>query len=299
MTTTEQKPRSNNALLALVVLLIVSNLATLYFLNKGSNTVEQQQEQIASISDDKDNVTKLLEDMLVQYDTLSTENEQLTAEMAAQKQQIEDLMKKVKNGNYSLAKAKKEAETLRKIMKGYVVTIDSLNQANLALQADKANLTNELGVVSGEKAALEEKSRSQEEIISRGAVLHTTAISAGALFLRDSGKQVDTERAKRAEMVKCCFTLGVNTVTSAGAKTLYMRIISPDGSVLPASDGNNRFQFNGVEGEYSAKREMDYANAPVDVCVFWTATGEMKSGHYNVEIYENKALVSKTGFDLK
>lgn len=299
MTTTEQKPRSNNALLALVVLLIVSNLATLYFLNKGSNTVEQQQEQIASISDDKDNVTKLLEDMLVQYDTLSTENEQLTAEMAAQKQQIEDLMTKVKNGNYSLSKAKKEAETLRKIMKGYVVTIDSLNQANLALQADKANLTNELGVVSGEKAALEEKSRSQEEIISRGAVLHTTAISAGALFLRDSGKQVDTERAKRAEMVKCCFTLGVNTVTSAGAKTLYMRIISPDGSVLPASDGNNRFQFNGVEGEYSAKREMDYANAPVDVCVFWTATGAMKTGHYNVEIYENKALVSKTGFDLK
>jgi cell division protein FtsB len=299
MTTTEQKPRSNNALLALVVLLIVSNLATLYFLNKGSNTVEQQQEQIATISDDKDNVTKLLEDMLVQYDTLSTENEQLTAEMAAQKQQIEDLMTKVKNGNYSLSKAKKEAETLRKIMKGYVVTIDSLNQANLALQADKANLTNELGVVSGEKAALEEKSRSQEEIISRGAVLHTTAISAGALFLRDSGKQVDTERAKRAEMVKCCFTLGVNTVTSAGAKTLYMRIISPDGSVLPASDGNNRFQFNGVEGEYSAKREMDYANAPVDVCVFWTATGAMKTGHYNVEIYENKALVSKTGFDLK
>ena len=110
---------------------------------------------------------------------------------------------------------------------------------------------------------------------------------------------METERASKAEMVKCCFTLGTNTVTDAGGKTLYMRVISPDGSVLPASDGNNRFQFNGVEGEYSAKREVDYNNAPVDVCVFWTAAGEMKSGHYNVEIYENKALVSKTGFDLK
>ncbi|MFZ1687155.1 MAG: hypothetical protein WAU70_07025 [Flavobacteriales bacterium] len=299
MTTPEQKPRSNNALLALVVLLIISNLATLYFLNKGSNQVEQQQQQIADISSDKDNVTKLLEDMLVQYDTLSTENEQLTAEMAAQKQQIEDLVKKVKDGTYSLSKAKKEAETLRKIMKGYVATIDSLNQANLALSADKANLTNELGVVSGEKAALEEKSRTQEERISRGAVLHTTAISAGALFLRNSGKQVDTERASKAEMVKCCFTLGVNTITDAGAKTLYMRIISPDGSILPTTDANNRFEFNGVQGEYSAKREVDYANAPVDVCVFWTATGAMKTGQYNVEIYENKALVSKTSFDLK
>ncbi|QQR84798.1 MAG: hypothetical protein IPJ76_09190 [Flavobacteriales bacterium] len=296
---TEQKPRSNNALLALVVLLIISNLATLYFLNKGSNEIEAQAAVLDETKEDKENVTKLLEEMLVQYDTLSTENEQIKAEMDAQKAQIEELMTKVKNGNYTIAKAKKEAETLRTIMKGYVATIDSLNQANLSLQADKANLTNELGVVSGEKAALEEKSRSQEERINRGAVLHTTAISAGALFLRSSGKQVETERASKAEMVKCCFTLGTNTVTDAGAKTLYMRVISPDGSVLPASDGNNRFQFNGVEGEYSAKREVDYNNAPVDVCVFWTATGDMKSGHYNVEIYENKALVSKAGFDLK
>ena len=78
--------------------------------------------------------------MLASYDTLKTDNNQLTTEMEAQKAQIEQLLTQVKNGNYSLSKAKKEAETLRRIMKGYVATIDSLNQANQLLTAENINV---------------------------------------------------------------------------------------------------------------------------------------------------------------
>ena len=108
-----------------------------------------------------------------------------------------------------------------------------------------------------------------------------------------------TDRAKKAEMVKCCFTLGQNSVTDAGDKTLYMRVISPDGKVLQATESDNRFKFNGVEGEFSARREVNYQNQAVDVCIFWTGTDEMRTGQYIVEIYESGALVSKTSFDLK
>jgi hypothetical protein len=130
-------------------------------------------------------------------------------------------------------------------------------------------------------------------------VLHTTTINAGALFMRNNGKQVETDRANKAEMVKCCFTLGENRVTNAGDKTLYMRVISPDGTVLPATDGDNRFKFNGVEGEFSARREVNYQNQPVDVCIFWTGTSELRTGQYIVEVYEAGALVSKANFNLK
>jgi hypothetical protein len=146
--------------------------------------------------------------------------------------------------------------------------------------------------LSTEKAALEGK-------IAKGAILHTTTINAGALFMRNNGKQVETDRAKKAEMVKCCFTLGQNSVTDSGDKTLYMRVISPDGSVLPAADPNNRFNFNGVEGEFSAKREVNYQNQPVDACIFWNGTGEMRTGQYIVEVYESGAKVSEAKFELK
>ena len=293
------KPRSNVALLALVVLLLISNVVMLYLLMQSKRQEEVTQGEVVKVTSEKENVTRMLEDMLAQYDTLETENEQLNVEMEAQKQQIENLLEQVKKGNYSLAKAQKEAATLRKIMKGYVATIDSLNQVNLQLTADKANLTQELGTVKGQKDALEQQTAEQQALIAKGSVLTATTMSAGAVMLRNNGKQVDTDRAKKAEMVKCCFTLGQNSVTDAGDKTLYMRVISPDGSVLPAGDPNNRFKFNGVEGEYSAKREVNYQNQPVDACIFWNGSGEMRTGQYVVEIYESGAKVSESKFTLK
>ena len=297
--TAEKKNRSSTGLLLLVVLLLISNVVMLWMLMQRGEEVEQTQQQVATLTTQKEDVTLMLENMLSSYDTLKTENDQLTSEMELQKQQIEELMTKVKRGGYDLAKAKKEAETLRSIMKNYVHQIDSLNQANQALTVQNVGLTQELGVVTGQKDALTTEKEALQGRIAKGAVLHTTAILAGGLFMRSNGKQVDTDRAKKAEMVKCCFTLGVNNVTDPGDKTLYMRVISPDGKVLLAGDGNNRFSFNGVEGEYSAKREVNYQNQAVDVCIFWTGGEELRTGQYIVEVYESGALVSTVKFDLK
>lgn len=283
----------------LVVLLLVSNVVMLWMLMQRNKEIDRNEQQVENLTSEKDNVTFLLENMLASYDTLKTENEQITVEMEAQKAQIEQLLNQVKRGNYDLAKARKEAETLRRIMKGYVVTIDSLNQANQALQAENINIRQELGEVKGQKEAIATKAQELESKVARGSVLHTTSISAGALFMRNNGKQVETDRAKKAEMIKCCFTLGENKVTSAGDKVLYMRVISPDGKVLSASESNNRFRFNGVEGEFSARREVNYQNQPVDVCIFWTGGTELPTGQYVVEVYEAGALVSKANFALK
>ncbi|MBK9175167.1 MAG: hypothetical protein IPM46_02285 [Flavobacteriales bacterium] len=293
------KNRSNTGLLLLVVLLLISNVVMLWLLMSRGKEVEQKQQEVATLTSQKDDVTAMLESMLSSYDTLKTENEEIKTEMELQKQQIEELLDKVKRGNYDLAKAKKEAATLRDIMKGYIYTIDTLNQRNQLLTAEKQLLTQELGEVKGQKEALATEKEALQGKVAKGAVLHTTSISAGALFVRNNGKQVDTERANKAEMVKCCFTLGENKVTDAGDKTIYMRVISPDGRVLPTSDGGGRFKFNGVEGEYSAKRELNYQNQPVDACVFWTGGEELRTGQYIVEIYEAGSLVSKATFNLK
>lgn len=293
------RSRSNSGLIALVVLLLISNVVMLYLLMQRNKEVDTQERKVASVISEKENVTRLLEDMINSYDTLSTENELLTEEMAAQREKIESLLDQVKRGNYDLAKAKKEAETLRRIMKGYVVTIDSLNQVNQQLTAENVTIMQELGEVKGQKAALESRTGDLETIVARGSVLHTTSISARALFVRNNGKQVETDRANKAEMVKCCFTLGSNRVTKPGDKTLYMRIISPDGKVLTASETENRFRFKGVEGEFSAKREVNYQGEPVDVCIFWNGTEAMRTGQYIVEVYEAGELVSNASFNLK
>lgn len=295
----ERKNRSNALLLALVVLLLISNVVLLYLWSQRGDEKVALEKQVTQGTEKTDNVTKMLEDMLAQYDTLSTKNESLTAEMEGQKQQIESLMQKVKNGHYDLVKAKREAETLRSIMKGYIVTIDSLNHLNQELTSENLNTKQQLGEVTGQKQALETQSAEQKAIIARGSVLRSTVMTAGGFFERGSGKQVDTQRASKADQIKCCFTLGENLTATAGNKILYLRIISPDGSVLPSSEPDNRFKFNGVEGEFSAKREEDYQNQPLSTCIYWKATGKLTSGQYVVEVYESGGTVGTTSFNLK
>ena len=291
--------RSNTLLLALVVLLLISNVVLLFLWFQKKDQAVAAADQVTTITSEKENVTKLLEDMLVQYDTLSTNNDQLKTGMDSLQKQIVSLMDKVKRGNYDVHKAKREAETLRKIMKGYVVTIDSLNQVNQALMAENVTTKQQLGEVTGQKQALESKSAEQQALINKGSMLTATAISASALFVRNSGKQVDTDRSSKAEMIKCCFSLGENRITAAGTKTLYMRVIGPDGSVLPAAEQANRFFYDGVEGEFSVKRDVNYQNQPLDVCMFWTATGKLTGGEYKVDVYESGVSVGHTTFNLK
>lgn len=293
------KNRSNTLLLVLVVLLLISNVVLLFLWFQQKDQAAASADQVTTVTSEKENVTRLLEDMLVQYDTLSTTNDQLRTGMDSLQKQIVTLMDKVKRGNYDVHKAKKEAETLRKIMKGYVVTIDSLNQVNQALMAENVTTKQQLGEVTGQKQALESKTAEQQALIERGSVLTAMGMSANALFVRNNGKQVDTDRSSKAEMIKCCFTLGENRITTPGTKTLYMRVIGPDGSVLPAAEQANRFFYDGIEGEFSVKRDVNYQNGPVEVCMFWTATGDLTGGEYKVDVYESGVSVGRTTFNLR
>lgn len=286
----------------LVALLLISNVALLFKLMSTDKTVESQVEQIDELASEKDDVTNMLQNMLTQYDELEVQNDTLQAEIDAQKAQIEDLITQVdknKDLSWLLSKARKEANTLRDIMKGYVVTIDSLNHLNQQLQAENITITQELGEVTGQKQALETMTSELEGRLEQGSVLHTLSINAEAVYLRSNGKQVATSRARKAEMIKSCFTVGANRTTSAGQRTIHMRVISPDGSVLPASEANARFEFNGVQGDYSAKRTIDYQNQSMEVCIFYTANSELATGDYTVEIYDKGEMINKATVNLK
>lgn len=301
----EQVQKKGNTNVVLIILLVVLLIAVGFLTvqnMQNSKELEKYEHHSEDLQLEKENVTQLLEEMLVQYDTLDAENEQLNAEMEGQQEQIKELMKQVekhKDDQWLIYKYRKEAETLRDIMKGYVFTIDSLNTLNKELTAEKLELEDQLGTVTGEKEDLQTQADEMEGQIAKGSVLHTTAISSSAIRVRSNGKQVETNKAKSSEMIKTCFSLGENRITNSGTKDLYLRIISPDGKVLSSSDGGGRFKFKGVEGEYSVKREVNYQNAAMDVCMFWTVSEKMGTGQYIVEVYESEKSIGQATFDLK
>ena len=151
-------------------------------------TVVEVQADNTAISFERDQVLFDLEKLSFSYDTLSTENALMLAQIADQRNDIGRLVQQVKNGNWSLARAKQEAQTLRGIMKGYVATIDSLNQLNLALIDENDQMRARVEEVQERNANLVERQENMEEMITAGQTLQAAEASAEGIRILSNAK---------------------------------------------------------------------------------------------------------------
>ena len=280
-------------LVVATLVLIVGYLG--FQLSQKDDTIRAQGDNIAELGLEKDQLILDLEKMRFSYDTLETENSMMLAELAAQQDRIDGLLKKVKNGTWEVAKLKKEAETLRSIMKGYIGTIDSLNQLNIALLDENLAMKEQMEAVSQENADLVERQENMEEMLEAGQTLQIADVYPTGIRVMSSGRQRDTDRASRSNMIKVCFTILENRIAPVGSKTLHLRITDGNGNVLPNDEGSD---------ERSASRTIDYARERLDACIFYAHPDDSKEppfgeGTYLVEILEGTSVIGTTDLVLR
>ncbi|MDA0731673.1 MAG: hypothetical protein O2837_02260 [Bacteroidetes bacterium] len=277
---------SKQSLIAIVVLAVICLFLGIQ-LFVGGEKFKDLSGDYGRLEMDKEQVVFDLEKMRFSYDTLNVENSMMLAEISAQRDKIDGLITSVKNGNWELGKAKKEAATLRVIMKGYIVTIDSINQLNQALTEENTAMRDRVKEVQGKNEKLEERQENMEEIIEAGRLLQCTEINVVGIRVLSSGRQRETTRADRVEMIKVCFTLLENKISEPGNKVLNLRIKDLEGTVLLSND----------DGSYSATRNIDYSNDRLDACVFYSVnleTSALISGEYTVEILEQETPIGSS-----
>jgi hypothetical protein len=244
-----------------------------------------------------------LQFMLESYSEIKTSNDTMNNRIAQQQEKIKSLMveaEKHKGDAYAILRLKKEGETLRRIMKDYIRTIDSLNTANQGLVADIKVKDKKITEVTTERDELNDKNKNLSEKVAKGSILQAGGVTSTALRIRNGGKQVETTKAGRTDMIKTCMTIMENRIAKSGTKEIYMVVITPDGNIITdnptlsiaTEDGNQPF---------SLKREVEYANANLDLCMYAEIKEgmELKAGTYIVKIYCEKALIGKSTFTLK
>jgi hypothetical protein len=282
---------SKQSLIAIVVLAVVCIFlgAQLFLGNKNYDDLKNKHVQLEK---DKEQVVFDLEKMRFSYDTLQTENSMIIAEIAAQRDRVDELLTKVKNGNWALGRAKEEAETLRTIMKGYIATIDSVNQLNNALTVENMAMKDMVEEVQGRNSLLEERQENMADIIEAGRVLQCAEIEVIGVRITASGRQRETARADKIDMIKVSFTLLANRISEPGSKLLHLRITGPNEQVL----------LSGDDSGYSVSRTIDYANEELGVVFFYTDEGEgsgLEPGTYLVEILEEDVVIGSSTIDMR
>lgn len=299
----DNKQKNNDKVYIFIIAALIISISTLgYLYIKEINKLDSVLIQMGDVENENESVKEDLEALYDEYADLETVNDTLNKEIAEQRAKIEEYLvqiEKNKDDKYLIYKLRKETKSLRKIMKGYVHQIDSLNQANFALTEELEGTKGELATTQQEKDKLENIRENLEETVSKGSVLRAINFSTMGLKIKSSGTQTETDKAKKATMLKTCFTIAENKINKGGETTIYLKVTNPNGNVLSPKLGEGVFTTTNGQEAYSAKRSINYENEDIDICVFYENTEEFNSGVYKLEVYANGDKIGETDYKLK
>jgi hypothetical protein len=299
--TTEKKGNTTNKLLIVVILLLFCFCGYLIWQNlELQKLLEAGDIAYTEVSTERDQVKGELEEMLAQYEDMAANNEVLSEELIAEKEKIEELLKQAKGKNWTIHKLRKETESLRTIMKGYVVQIDSLNQINGRLTEENKVVRTELSSEKTRTKDLTKENEGLNGLVTVASYLKTSSLKSFGVKVKSNNTGKESDRAKKVGKIRTQFTILKNDITDPGKKWVYIRILTPDGKVFSEkTDDNNKFDFNGVRGLYSSKKQIDYNNQQQELSIDWIKSEDFPIGEYNVEVYADGVDIGKTKFSLK
>lgn len=246
-----------------------------------------------------------LQNMIAQYDDMEISNQEMADSIQAQKDRIATLIQELddtkgdkKHYMSKVYALQQETETLRNIMKDYIRTIDSLNTVNQGLVVDLDNTKENLNIVSTERDDYKNQTNELTDKVNKGSKLSASGFLTEGIKEKGTGSYKETDRAESCTHIRSCFTLGENSIATPGNKTVYMRVVTPGGSVL-YENNNNTFKSGDQSLLYSDKKTVNYQNAQIDLCIFYKLTSTIEKGNYVAQIYCEGALIGSDTFVLK
>ncbi|MCL1822520.1 MAG: hypothetical protein FWG22_06825, partial [Prolixibacteraceae bacterium] len=132
------KEKRNNIFVILLSLLLIG-LFVVYVTQRND-----YQQIVREISNEKDSIQSQLNSIIVSYDSLKTENETLNEEIYKAQTKVKDLLVEIEQTKKlsieRISKYQNEVNSLRGIMRDFVVQIDSLSRRNEILMNENLEI---------------------------------------------------------------------------------------------------------------------------------------------------------------
>ncbi|MDP4797860.1 MAG: hypothetical protein NWR50_03265 [Crocinitomicaceae bacterium] len=309
--------KSNGAFVAIIIILLLGLAAMAYLWSSKNSDLNQCKSDNALLNSDMDGMNDMMsgyvggmtndiktdfKEMLKTYDLLLEKDKSKADSINKQKAEIAELLEKVERGNMSarqLFSARKEIETMKKIMRGYIVQIDSLNTLNYRLTSDLETTNTKLSQTTDERDQYKNDAEKSAEQVKKGSKLQAYNFSSGGLRMKLNNTTEESNKAKSVVQIKSAFTISENPITPAGNKTVYLQVITPEGKTLQSSSGNI-ISTDAGSIPYSDKKDIDYNNQRIDMAIYYRLNGEeLTKGNYKVKIYCQGQLIGSDSFTLK
>ena len=274
-------------------------------LNKELSQAEIQ-EQFSDLKSDYEFIQKDLE---VAVNDVNFSNK----EIIAQKKRIETLLKKNNISQEELMEAKRIMRNISQtFIKNYQNKVIILNNQVTTLDTEKQKLKEENEKVNTEVVVLKDKvseldrkiesekiiSKKKDELINYASKLSLSNFILRSFKVRNSGKEVETDKASRIDRIKFSFDINENILSKDGQKVLYMLIKKPSGEIATFSNKTSGvFNYNNRKMLYSDKTTLNYQKGQDQKLEFVWDNEDFSRGDYIMEVYEqmpnNTVMIGK------
>jgi len=282
--------------MGIILLLLIVGVGG-YYIMQQNKQIEEMSEMFAL---EKESLTDEYEELSLQYEgyKFSIGNDSLIALLTTEQakvQRLQEELRTVKSTNVRrINELKKELETLRKIMRNYVIQIDSLNAENEQLKTANKQVTQKYQQAASTAARLSKEKDQLTERVQMASRLD--AVNIQTSLLTSKGKASKT--IKKASQLMLSFIISKNITAPVGAHTVYVRLMKPDDDIL-TKPNSGTFPFENRNIAYSMKRDIEYEGEELAVVMYWNIEEYLSPGTYRADIFAAGNLIGRKSFALE
>jgi chromosome segregation ATPase len=277
------------------LVLLVGSLIYIFKITADAKTLETT---VTKVSSEKENMIKKLEELNSNYDAALAENTSMTDELMAEKERVVKLiaeLKSSKGDNTSLRKYKDQYKVLEEKMKSMMQEVTVLKQENQQLTTNLESTKVDLDDSKKYNEVLVGQNEELAKTVEKGSKLTVTNLKTASYKVKSSGKQIETDKASKTDILKVSFTIAENKIAKSGDKTYYVQVIDANNNVL---GDKATISFGDTSLTYSFTTSVKYENKTVEVSEQLPGK-DFTKGTYFVNVFDKAELVSKSSFSLR
>lgn len=291
----EQQNNSNSSLKIIIGILALLLVGSLGYIYKITTEAKEVQTEMTKIVSEKDLVLKDLEELKTTYDAAIAENTSMSEELIAERDKVVNLISEVNKSKGDISKYKSQLQNLQSNMKVLIAENDNLKKQNKTLTTQRDSTIVVLGEARKYNEVIVGQNEELAKTVEKGSKLSVLNLKTAAFKVRSSGKQIETDKAGRADVLRISFTIAENQIAKSGDKAYYVQVIDSKNNVLGDKQTVN---FDEKSLTYSFISNVKYENKTVQVSQDLPGK-DFAKGTYFINVFDKNELVSKSSFSLK
>jgi len=287
--------KSSSSLKAIIAVLAVLLVGSLIYIFKVTSDVTTVQTELKTTMTEKESVMKDLQALKTTYDIAISENTSMSDELIQERDKVVNLMADLNKSKGDVSKFRTQFNSLQSNMKALMAENEGLKKQNTTLTTQRDSTVVVLVETKKNVETLAGQNEELAKAVEKGSKLTVLNTTGSAFKLRNSGKQIETDKASRADVLRVRFTIAANQIAQSGDKTYQVQVIDSKNNVL----GDKKTEMFGDNTlTYSFATKVAYENKTVNVSEDLKGK-DFAKGTYYINIFNKGELVSKTSFVLK